>query len=73
MDTHVWVFHPATGNHWQCPVGFLDDARAVGWVESEAPVEHNPATAERTAFLAAFAAEQAETTPTKAARRGESE
>lgn len=73
MDTHIWVHHPETGNHWQCPVGFLEEALAVGWVESEAPPEHNPATAERTAFLAALAAEQAETKPTKAARRGESE
>lgn len=74
MDTHVWVYHPATKNHWQCPVAALDETLARGWQLTEAPPEPNPAVAERVAFLAEqAAAAEAETKPTTKPRRGESE
>jgi hypothetical protein len=74
MDTHVWVHHPATGNHWQCPVAALEDQLALGWELAEPPQVPHPAVAERVAFLAEQAAAvEAEKKSTTKPRRGESE
>jgi hypothetical protein len=35
--THVEVKHVVTGGVWDCPVGFLDEARALGWHPTSVP------------------------------------
>lgn len=74
--THTWVRHAEHGGYWQCPTDALDAMADLGWQPvdpSEVPPEPDPAVAERIAWEAARAAEaeKAESTSTRAARRGE--
>lgn len=46
-DERRWLRHPDTGGAFHCPVGAVDDWKAMGWQDGEAPKEINPAVAER--------------------------
>lgn len=61
MDERVWLRHPDTGGAFHCPVAALNAWMALGWERGEAPVEVNPAIAERVAFEQARQAAQAAT------------
>lgn len=76
--THTWVRHAETGGYWRCPNEALDEMRLMGWEPSDAPPEPNPAIAERLAWEAEQhklrdTERSAETKPTRAARRGETQ
>lgn len=75
MDKRVWLTHPETGGNFHCPAEAVEAWQAMGWVPGEAPVEVNPAVAERIAYQREQQAAAAATKTTrtdKAARRGES-
>lgn len=75
MDEFVWLTHPDTGGHFNCPPAALDDWLGNGWqVATEPPAERNPVAAEHLAWREQrnqAAAEPTEKPTTKtAARRG---
>lgn len=44
-ETHTWLRHPPTDNHWLCPVDAVENWTARGWEPSEAPPEVDVTTA----------------------------
>lgn len=72
VDGFTWLTHPETGGSFNCPDAAVADWLANGWQPGEAPVEVNPAIAERIAFEQQQAAAAAQTKTTKP-RRGESQ
>jgi hypothetical protein len=58
-DGFTWMQHPDVGIAWGCPDGAVDQWVDLGHERCDAPVEINPAIAERLAIEKA-AAEEAE-------------
>ncbi|HTI26186.1 MAG TPA: hypothetical protein VL652_34675 [Kutzneria sp.] len=71
-DERVWLQHPETGGHFECPQGAVEDWLAMGWVRADAPPEPvSPVVAEHLAAQQAAVEAAAQTqAPTKAAARG---
>lgn len=55
-DELVWMRHSDHGGYAQLPKAAVPAWEGRGWERSEEPDEHNPVTAERTAWLAEQAA-----------------
>lgn len=49
MD-RVWLRHPETKGHFECPAAAVDDWIAMGWERSDPPEEPNPVIAEHLAW-----------------------
>lgn len=66
-EERAWLRHSEHLGYFHCPADAVEEFQKLGWEPSGPPEEHNPVTAERTAWIAeqAAAAAKTESKPSK--------
>jgi hypothetical protein len=61
MTDRIWLYNATTGGYFHAPADAANEWAGLGWEPAEQPPpEHNPATAEREAWLEDQAADQSD-------------